>query len=110
MWLLFLILPLVYITLRLTLFSKSDETKLREFFKQAKSRILLCIGTAPCPYTGERTIHIRGSSDEIHADLLSLLLQLNSETATVGVMTKPMYKKPIQDALRNLNFANFLVL
>jgi hypothetical protein len=110
MWLLLLILPLVYITLRLTLFSQSDESKLKAFFSPHKSRILLCIGTAPCPYTGERTIHIRGTSDEIHADLLTLLLQLNAQTAAVGVMAKTTYKKPIQEALQNLSFAHFLVL
>ena len=110
MWLLLLILPLVYITLRLTLFSKPDDARLREFFKPHKSRILLCIGTAPCPYVGERTIHIRGTSDEIHADLLTLLLQLNAKTTAVGVMTKLGYKKPIQDALRTMDFAHYLVL
>ena len=110
LWLLLLILPLVWVTLRLTLLTPSDESLLRNFFTPHKSRILLCIGKAPCPYTGERTIHIRGTSDEIHSDLLALLLQLNAKTSAVGVMAKSAYKKPIQDALRSLDFAHFLVL
>jgi hypothetical protein len=104
------LLPFVVITLRATLFQKTDASKAKEFYKDAKPRenILICLG-GQCPTLDARTIKVSGTKHEMHSAFLSILLQLNvSQTKLVISAPKPLHPF-IKHTLQNMEF-DYLII
>jgi hypothetical protein len=104
------LLPFVVITLRATLFQKTDASKAKDFFKNAKQRenILICMG-GQCPSLDARTIKLSGTKHEMHSAFLAILLQLNViQTKLVISAPKPLHSF-INNTLKNMEF-DYLII
>ena len=104
--LLLFILPFIIGILRLTILSPSQSSRIQKFLGDSRG-ILVCIGDVKCPALTMRKITIKGTKDEMHAQLLAVLLQLHPHTRLV-ISSTDMYKTSIKETLESVGFKTLL--
>jgi hypothetical protein len=104
------LLPFVVITLRSTIFQKTDVRRAEEFLASEKpyEKILVCMG-GQCPNLGIRTIKLSGTHHEIHSAFLSILLQVNTDQTKIVVSAPKSLHVSIKEILKNINI-DYLVI
>jgi hypothetical protein len=105
------LLPFVVITLRATLFQKTDVSRAKEFYKDTekpRENILICLG-GQCPSLDARTIKVTGTKHEMHSALLSILLQLNTSSTKIVISAPKHLHAFLKHTLNNMEF-DYLII
>lgn len=108
--LLMCLLPFVVITLRATLFQKTDADRITEFFSSDKpcDKLLICMN-GQCPSLNLRTIKLTGTPHEIHSSFLAILLQLNTVQTKLVISAQKALHSSIKESLKNIDIDYLLV-
>ena len=98
------------ITLRATLFQKTDVTRIHDFFSSEKpcEKLLICMD-GQCPTLKIRTIKLSGSPHELHSSFLAILLQLNASNTKLVVSAPKSYHSSIKDSLKNMDIEYLII-